>query len=156
MIKRNTQTLIPLIKELESYIAVKDKRNNSVSTSDIAWQIDHSLKVFNLVSETLVNSDLELYSTKFNKWRLLLFTIGYFPRGKVKAPKFARPPEVILTEDLVSQFQLVYQNIDNIKSANNNVHFKHFIFGVLNKNRTIRFLLIHTKHHLKIIRDILK
>lgn len=156
MIKRNTQTLIPLIKELESYIAVKDKRNNSVSTSDIAWQIDHSLKVFNLVSETLVNSDLELYSSKFNKWRLLLFTIGYFPRGKVKAPKFARPPEVILTEDLVSQFQLVYQNIDNIKSANNNVHFKHFIFGVLNKNRTIRFLLIHTKHHLKIIRDILK
>mgnify|MGYP002632116335 FL=1 len=156
MIKRNTQTLIPLIKELESYIAVKDKRNNSVSTSDIAWQIDHSLKVFNLVSKTLVNSDLELYSSKFNKWRLLLFTIGYFPRGKVKAPKFARPPEVILTEDLVSQFQLVYQNIDNIKSANNNVHFKHFIFGVLNKNRTIRFLLIHTKHHLKIIRDILK
>ena len=156
MIKRNTQTLIPLIKELESYIAVKDKRNNSVSTSDIAWQIDHSLKVFNLVSETLVNSDLELYSSKFNKWRLLLFTIGYFPRGKVKAPKFVSPPEVILTEDLVSQFQLVYQNIDNIKSANNNVHFKHFIFGVLNKNRTIRFLLIHTKHHLKIIRDILK
>jgi hypothetical protein len=156
MLKRNTQTLIPLITELESYIAVKDKRNNSVSTSDIAWQIDHSLKVFNLVSKTLVNSDLELYSSKFNKWRLLLFTIGYFPRGKVKAPKFARPPEVILTEDLVSQFQLVYQNIDNIKSANNNAHFKHFIFGVLNKNRTIRFLQIHTKHHLKIIRDILK
>jgi hypothetical protein len=156
MIKRNTQTLIPLIKELESYIAVKDKRNNSVSTSDIAWQIDHSLKVFNLVSETLVNSDLELYSAKFNKWRLLLFTIGYFPRGKVKAPKFVRPPEVILTEDLVSQFQLAYQNINNIKLANKNAHFKHFIFGVLNKNRTIRFLQIHTKHHLKIIRDILK
>lgn len=156
MLKRNQKILIPLIKELESYIAVKDKRNDSVSTSDIAWQIDHSLKVFNLVSETLVNSDLELYKSKFNKWRLLLFTIGYFPRGKVKAPKYVRPPEVILTEDLASQLQLAYQNIDNIKLADKNAHFKHFIFGVLNRNRTIRFLQLHTNHHLKIIRDILK
>jgi len=156
MFKRNPEILIPQIKELESYIAVKDKRNDAVTTSDIAWQIDHSLKVFNLVSETLLNSDTSLYSSRFNKWRLLLFTLGYFPRGKVKAPKYVRPPEIILVEDLKLQLQLAYQNIDNIKLANKNAHFKHFIFGVLNKNRTIRFLQLHTNHHLKIIRDILK
>jgi len=156
MFKRNPEILIPQIKELESYIAVKDNRNDAVTTSDIAWQIDHSLKVFNLVSETLLNSDTSLYSSRFNKWRLLLFTLGYFPRGKVKAPKYVRPPEIILVEDLKLQLQLAYQNIDNIKLANKNAHFKHFIFGVLNKNRTIRFLQLHTNHHLKIIRDILK
>ena len=156
MLKRNPETLIPLIKELEGYIPVKDKRNDAVSTSDIAWQIDHSLKVFNFVSDTLVNSDPELYASKFNKWRLLLFTLGYFPRGKVKAPKFVRPPEVILVEDIQSQLQIAYNNIENIRSADKNAHFKHFIFGVLNKNRTIRFLQLHTNHHLKIIRDILK
>jgi len=156
MLRRNPEILIPLITELESYIAVKDKRNGSVSTSDIAWQIDHSLKVFNLVSETLVNSDLELYTSKFNKWRLLLFTIGYFPRGKVKAPKHVRPPEIITIEDLELQLQVAYQNIEKVKLADKNAHFKHFIFGVLNKNRTIRHLQLHTNHHLKIIRDILK
>ena len=156
MLKRKPEILIPLVKELESYIAVKDKRNNSVSTSDIAWQIDHSLKVFNLVSKTLLNSNPELYSSNFSKWRLLCFTLGYFPRGKVKAPKFVRPPEVILEEDLEFQFKVAYQNIENIKSAKINTHFKNFIFGVLNKNRTIRFLQLHTNHHLKIIRDILK
>ena len=156
MLKQNPEKLIPLIKELESYIAVKDKRNDAVSASDVAWQIDHSLKVFNLVSETLLNSNPELHSSKFNKWRLLCFTLGYFPRGKVRAPKFVRPPEIISKKDLESQLQVAYQNINNIKSANENAHFKHFIFGVLNKNRTIRFLQLHTNHHLKIIRDILK
>ena len=156
MLKQNPEILIPLIKELESYIAVKDKRNAAVSTSDIAWQIDHSLKVFNLVSETLLNSSPDLYKGRFNKWRLLLFTIGYFPRGKVKAPKFVRPPEIITVEDLNSQLKLAYQNIENIKSTNEHAHFKHFIFGVLNKKRTTRFLQLHTNHHLKIIRDILK
>ena len=156
MFKRNPEILIPLVKELESYIAFKNKRNDSVSASDIAWQIDHSLKVFNLVSETLVNSNQELYSSKFSKWRLLFFTLSYFPRGKVKAPKFVRPPKVILEEDLNTQLQVAYNNIENIKSADKNAHFKHFIFGVLNKNRTIKFLKLHTTHHLKIIRDILK
>ena len=156
MLNKDPKKLILLIKELESYIAVKDKRNDAVSTSDIAWQIDHSLKVFNLVSETLLNSNPELHSSKFNKWRLLCFTIGYFPRGKVKAPKFVRPPEIVSIEDLELQLKLAYQNIENIKSANENAHFKHFIFGVLNKNRTLRFLQLHTNHHLKIIRDILK
>lgn len=155
MLKRNPEILIPIIKELESYIAVKDKRNEAVSTSDVAWQIDHSLKVFNLVSETLIKSNPEEYSSRFNKWRLLLFTIGYFPRGKVKAPKFVRPPEDILIEDLNSQLQLAYQNIEKLKSAHKHVHFKHFIFGVLHKKRTIRFLQLHTTHHLKIIREIL-
>jgi len=156
MLKRNPEILLSLIKELESYIAVKNKRNDSVSTSDVAWQIDHSLKVFNLVSETLVNSNPDLYKGRFNKWRLLLFTIGFFPRGKVKAPKFVLPPEIITVEYLNSQLKLAYQNIENIKTANEHAHFKHFIFGVLNKNRTIRFLQLHTNHHLKIIRDILK
>lgn len=156
MLKQNPETLLTLITELESYIVVKNKRNDTVSTSDIAWQIDHSLKVFNLVSDTLLNSDPKLHSSKFNKWRLLCFTIGYFPRGKVKAPKFVRPPDLISLEDLELQFQVAYQNVEKIKSADESSHFKHFIFGVLNKNRTIRFLQLHTNHHLKIIRDILK
>ena len=154
--KRKPESLIPLLKELESYLAVKDKRNDAVSTSDVAWQIDHSLKVFNLVSETFLKSEPELYSSKFNKWRLITFTLGYFPRGKVKAPKYVRPPEIITLDDLEQQLQLAYNNIKSIQTADKNAHFKHFIFGVLNKNRTIRFLELHTNHHLKIIRDILK
>ena len=156
MLKKHPEILIPLVKELESYIALKDKRNDAVSKSDIAWQIDHSLKVINLVYDTLLKSNPNEHKSKFNKWRLLFFTLGRFPRGKVKAPKFVRPPEIISTEDLNNQIQLAYKNIERVRLANKHAHFKHFIFGVLNKKRTLRFLQLHTTHHLKIIRAILK
>ena len=156
MPNKKPESLIPFVKKLENHIALKDQRNPSVSTSDVAWQIDHSLKVINLVSETLLNSNPKDYKSNFNKWRLLLFSIGYFPRGKVKAPKHVRPPEIISIEDLNVQIQLAYQNIEKLKSVDKHAYFKHFIFGVLNKKRTVRFLQLHTNHHLKIIRDILK
>jgi len=155
MFERNPDILIPLVKELESYIALKEKRNDSISKSDVAWQIDHSLKVINLVSHSFLNSNPKLYKSHFNKWRILLFTLGYIPRGKAKAPKIVKPTEIISSEDLNSQSQLAYQNIENLKSANKNAYFIHFVFSVLNKKRTIRFLQLHTNHHLKIIRDIL-
>ena len=46
---------------------------------------------------------------------MFCFTFGYFPRGKVKAPKFVRPPEHITIDDLIAQIQLSFQNIENIK-----------------------------------------
>lgn len=156
MQKQGPEILVPLIKELERYLTLKDKRNDSISTSNVAWQIDHTLKVFNLVSKTLLESNPKLYTSKFNKWRLLFFTLEYFPRGKVKAPKFVRPPENITTNDLEIQLKKAFQNIEQIKTAHKNAHFKHFIFGVLNTKRTTLFLKLHTTHHLKIIRDILK
>ncbi|WP_104735353.1 DUF1569 domain-containing protein [Hanstruepera ponticola] len=156
MQKLNPESLIPLLKKLESYIQFKDERNNTISNSDVAWQIDHSLKVINLVTEALASSNPDQYKWCFNKWRLLLFTLNYIPRGKAKAPKIVRPPEVILTDDLNKQVSLAYKNVENLKPLNENAYFTHFVFGQLNKTKTIQFLQLHTNHHLKIIRDILK
>ena len=156
MLKQDSESVAPLIKELESYIAVKDKRNDVVSKSDVAWQIDHSLKVLNLVSDSIINSNPEDYKWRFNKWRLLFFTLGYIPRGKGRAPKIVKPPEIISLDDLKAQLQLAYKNVDGLKPLHKNANFTHFIFGQLNRDKTIQFLKLHTNHHLKIIRDILK
>jgi hypothetical protein len=156
MLKQEAEQLIPLIKKLESHITVKDIRNDSVSKSDVAWQIDHSLKVINLVSKSLILSNPIHYTNQFNKWRFLLFNLNYIPRGRAKAPKMVAPPDEISKELLESQIQLAFENIEQLKVANKNAYFKHFVFGTLNKKRTIRFLKLHTNHHLKIIKDILK
>ncbi len=153
---QKTESLIILIEKLENFIQYKDKRNLKVSDSDVAWQIDHSLKVINLVIEATINSNPKKYKWKFNSWRLLLFTLNYIPRGKAKAPKIVRPPDLISQNDLTEQVSLAYDNIETLKHLDNNSHFTHFIFGQLNKRRTIKFLNMHTYHHLKIIDDILK
>ena len=43
----------------------------------------------------------------------------------------------------------------NWESLDKNTHFPHPFFGILNKKETENFLVLHTKHHLMIINDIL-
>lgn len=85
-----------------------------------------------------------------------MLKLGFFPRGKAKAPKHVKPPEVILKEDLILQVNLAKTNIRTIVSLDKNAYFKHPLFGNINTKRVNRFLLIHTNHHLKIINDVLK
>lgn len=155
-----SQTRIDIINELiskiEVYIPKKDIRNDAVSKSDIGWQLDHALKVFIEVSEWTANSNPDDYKWNFNLMRLVMFPLCYIPRGKGKAPKYVLPPEIITTEALNSQLQTVKNQITILNDLPKGVYFKHYIFGMLSKKQTLRFLEIHTKHHLKIVSDILK
>ena len=152
---KKSKKLSNYIAEFESYIPQFETSNPKVSNSTIGWQIDHSLKVINKVSETLVNSDPSLYKKNFSFLGKLFFFLGFFPRGKAKAPKYVRPPEAILKKELISQLKNAKSNIESLKDLNENSFFKHPIFGNINTKRVNRFLELHTNHHLKIIRDIL-
>jgi hypothetical protein len=138
------------------YLKDEKKQKLSVSKSDVGWHIDNSLKVINSVSEALINSDPKDYKSRFNVMRFFAFTIGSFPRGKAKAPKRVLPPKKILKEDIKNQLELAVQNIVSINNTGENQYFMHPLFKELNKKQTIKFLKLHTNHHLKIIRDILK
>ena len=87
--------------------------------------------------------------------KTLIFTLGKIPRGKGKAPKVVQPKEdvtqALLTEDIVK----AKENIATLSNGHKNQYFLHPYFGHLNVRPTIKFLKIHTKHHLNIINDIL-
>jgi hypothetical protein len=156
MAKNRIEILNQLLSQIEKNIPNKALKNLSVSKSDIGWQLDHALKVFNAVSEWTENSNPADYRRKFSFWRSVLFPLGYFPRGKVKAPKYVLPPEIIETKDLKNQLQTARVHILKLETLPKKAYFKHFIFGMLSKKQTLRFLEMHTKHHLKIVRDIQK
>lgn len=145
-----------LIQKLEDKIDTHETINSTVSEASVGWQIDHSLKVLNAVVAALKESDPEKYHWKFNKTRLLIYTLGFFPRGKVKAPKSVRSYENITLNDLKIQFATLKSSLQQLNILDNKANFHHPIFGVLNLKQTIYFLQLHTKHHLKIINDILK
>lgn len=144
------------INTLESHIENHTIANQKVSKVNIAWHIDHSLKVINNVINALQKSEPETYKNNFSFLGKVFFTLGFFPRGKAKAPKHVKPPEVILKEDLYLQIQQAKNNIETIASLDKNAFFKHPFFGNVNKPRIYRFLVLHTNHHLKIISDILR
>jgi hypothetical protein len=152
----NHDKLLAQLNELEGYFKYRDSISESVSNATVGWQAYHILKVLYIVSNAIIASDPNDYKKQFNKYKAVFFTFNYFPRGKARAPRVSRPPETFNLEDLTNQLKLVNQNLKDFLNLEPNANFKHHIFGYLNKKETQKFFVLHTEHHLKIIRDILK
>lgn len=141
---------------IEGFISKSEIINTNVSKANVAWHLDHSLKVINAVVKEMQISDSALYEDNFSFLGKLLIKLRFFPRGKAKAPKHVKPPEQILNNDIILQLAEAKQHIETIPSLNKNAFFKHPLFGNINTLRVIRFLEVHTNHHLKIIKSIVK
>jgi hypothetical protein len=84
-----------------------------------------------------------------------VFSIGKIPRGKGKAPKHVVPKEDYTLESLkehLSKTKLILATLDQI---NPNQFFEHPFFGKLKKKQSIYFLVLHAKHHLAIINEMI-
>ena len=152
----NTSTLENRLNLLETYIPHSKSIDVTISKVDVAWHLDHNLKVINAVVKSMKSSDPTLFRNNFSLIGKICFKIGFFPRGKAKAPKYVKPPEIILESAIISQLAEARKHIEEIKNLDKNAYFRHPIFGHINKKRVIRFMDTHTNHHLKIIKSILK
>ena len=151
------QELHRLLDQLESDISSFDKVNLAVSSGSVGWHMAHSLKTIDQIVTACKHSNPSEYQWHFNFKRFLIIKEEKkIPRGKARAPKIVRPEGDIDTESLALSLEKVRENIMDWKSLDKNVHFPHPFFGVLNKKETEHFLVLHTKHHLMIIQDILK
>ena len=145
-----------LLHQLESHLPNLDKTNSKVSNSTIGWQIDHCLLVINGIISQLEISNPTEFQPKWNFPKFMVFTTGKIPRGKAKAPKVVIPTHVANQEELKAKLEAAKNNILKLDSFSENQFFKHPFFKDLNVKQTEKFLVIHTKHHLKIIQDILR
>ena len=150
------QTLEQQLVELELFIPFMEKENFDVSKVSVAWQIDHSLRVVNGIIEVLEDSDPNLFQQRANLWRFLFLTLNFLPRGKGKSPKRVMPDYHISESDLKRRLGFAFENILSSKKIPKKAHFRHPMFGTLIREQSSHFIQIHTEHHLKIIRDILK
>lgn len=144
------------LQELEEYFPFVASSNSQISKVNVGWHLAHSFKVINGICFSLKKSDPQEYKPTFNIKRVVVFTLGSFPRGKIKAPKVVIPDEKIDNEYLRSQLELAKNNFAQFDSLEKNTFFNHPYFQHLNKPQSKRLMEVHTQHHLKIIRDILK
>ena len=144
------------LDELENYFSQLSKKNESVSKVDIAWQIDHILNVIIQIIVAMEKSDPKEYQAGFN-WRYEVLNFFYFiPRGKGRAPKQVMPEGEIDVSSLTENLKKSKEQITKLQTIEDAMYFPHPLFGHIKKKRAIRFLGMHTNHHLKIIRDIAK
>jgi len=151
-----TQKFFKYLDKIESHIPQSEIINTKVSKSNVAWHLDHNLKVINAVITTMQSSDPQLYEEDFSFLGKVLLTFNYFPRGKAKAPKHVLPSEIITTEAIIIKLAEARENIKGLHKLDKNAHFRHPMFGNVNKGKVVKFLKAHTHHHLKIVKDILK
>jgi len=145
-----------LINELETLLPKHECANLRISQSIVGWHIEHTLLTLNLIIEQLIKSDPDTYKWQFNFTRTLVFAINKIPRGRAKAPKVVQPKVGFNAITLKNHLDYVKEKIKNLNSLKQDNYFAHPYFGNLNLKPTIKFLELHTKHHLNIMNDIVK
>ena len=145
-----------LLDQFESRIPLFEKENLAISKSNIGWHIEHSLLTLNGVIKFLTHSNPKDYKWKFNFIRIIVLKTGKIPRGKAKAPQIVVPKDTISKTQLLANLEQIRKLVLELGTISKDHYFEHPFFGKLKRNDTIRFLEIHTNHHLKIIEDIIK
>jgi len=143
-------------RTIEKHLNHLETANTTVSHVSIGWHIDHSLKVINSISNALTTSNPSDYKNTLSLIAKVLLLFKYIPRGKGKAPKQVLPPKKITLQEIETQLSDAKVNIKAISNLDKNAHFNHPYFGNMRRDTAVKFIKMHTNHHLKIVRDILR
>ena len=149
------EKLAALLAELENRISQHNALNEAVSKRPVGWHIEHLLLAFNQMVNALKKSNPEDYKWEFKIMRFLVLSTGWIPRGKAQSPSVVLPikyDEITLRNDL----EVAKNKLKELEIISTGHCYNHPFFGYLTFDETVRMLGIHTKHHLKIINDILK
>jgi hypothetical protein len=57
--------------------------------------------------------------------------------------------------ELLALLEEAARKLNDVRQLDAGAWFKHFAFGVLDRDKAIKFILIHNRHHLRIISDIM-
>lgn len=142
--------------ELENQIQNQEEFNLMVSKSSVGWHIEHSLLVMNLTIESIQKTNPQNYKWTFNFKRFIVFMINKIPRGKIRAPKIVQPIVEFNEDSLKNHLGKVRDNLEKLTALSPNNYFAHPFMGNLNLKSTIRFIKLHTQHHISIIKDIIE
>ena len=154
--KKDLKKLQSQLDEMELLIPKMNEKNKVVSAAPVGWHLSHSLKVIYNILGAIEKSEPSEYQKKFNFKRLLIFTTRKIPRGKVRAPSTVIPDENLTSEKLEHHLEQTRKKTSVLEGVPKRAFFNHPFFDHLNRDQTAKFLVIHTEHHLKIARDILR
>jgi len=149
-------TLEKLLQKIESLLPKMDVTNEKISKASIGWHLEHSLLILNGSLKGLTMTNPDNYKPKFSIKKFIFLNFGLIPRGKIKSPKQFIPLETPTKESIEKLFNLAKQRLETVKNLPSKSYITHPFLGDLDKKTALKFLGLHTNHHLKIVNDILK
>ena len=144
------------LKEIKLFANGEDKLNSDVSAAGVYWHLDHLLQVIIGIGKSLIKSNPEAYKSTFNTPWTYIKTTRKIPRGVGKSPESVKPDGHIKAETLINQIEIAESILGRIQKLPKNAHFNHPYFGTMNLKDALKFVSIHSNHHVKIIKDIIQ
>lgn len=144
------------LQKIESLLSKIDVTNEKVSKASVGWHLEHLLLILNSSLKGLTMTNPENYNPKFSLKKFVFLNFGMIPRGKIRAPKQFIPLEVPTQESVLKLINLAKERLKAVENLPEKSFITHPFLGDFDKKTTLRFLWLHSNHHLKIVDDILK
>lgn len=145
-----------LLTKLEHKIPYQDYVNPTISKASVGWHIEHSLLTLNSIITALTKSDPKEYRKRFDIRKSVVLLLGKFPRGRIRAPKTVQPTVAFNADTLKEHVMLLRERVKILADLSADHFFVHPFLGDFKLKPGIRFMAIHTKHHIRIIEDIIR
>lgn len=150
-----------MIKMAHGSVAVFSNKNAKVSGWNVGEHLEHTALTMAAMNGRLLEAlDAEHNTRAGPTWagRVVLLT-GFIPRGRGKAPQVTLPPDNPTPERIVrnlsearKKLAELERNLAEIEIATG--RSAHPVLGQFSPAEWLRFIDIHNRHHLKIIREI--
>ena len=141
------------VGELRTALASAAVRAPAVSQWSVGEHVHHCCLATIRICQFLEASTPPVPASPFSLRRTVVFLRGRIPRGRGQSPKAVWPTD-ISKEELESLLDRAERMVIEATELDSSSWFKHFAFGVLDRDKTLRFIRIHNGHHLRIIEDI--
>lgn len=145
-----------LLQKIESLLPQIDQVNLQVSKASVGWHLEHSLLIINSSLKGLTMTNPNDYKPKSSIKKFVFLNFGVIPQGKIKAPIQFVPLETPTKESIGKLITMAKERLSGIEVLPEKAFITHPFLGDFDKKTTLKFLGLHTNHHLKIIDDILK
>jgi len=161
MVQREFDKLTRQLDEIGGWLAEGEvavaKRLPEISGWSVAQQVDHVLMVIERSVERLMSRPEPLARGLTWTGRIVL-GLGWFPRGSARAPKGFEGREIAGVE-LVARLAALRARLVELAATREVLERRepvvpHPYFGGLSAALALRHAVVHTEHHLAIVRDI--
>lgn len=142
------------LEELRISAASAALRVPEVSEWSVGMHIHHCCLATVGACRSLIASTPPTPRSGFSLVRAVVFSSGRIPRGRGRSPDVVLPRQDVAPDELCTLLDQSEQILAEARDLDPRAWFRHSAFGVLDRDKTLRFILIHNRHHLRIISDI--
>ncbi|HEX6791214.1 MAG TPA: DinB family protein [Candidatus Krumholzibacteria bacterium] len=128
----------------------------SVSRWTVGMHVHHCCLSMIGISRTLQKSAPPKPRAKPSLQRFVALRLGYIPRGRAQSPAVVIPDALVAPDQLHRLLDDSVVRIRDASALDPDRWFVHPLLGHMDRDGALRFVLVHNRHHLRIVSDIIR